>query len=161
MPRSSLLPDPHTGLLPSDVQLIKETWLVLEQKAGSLGVAILVHLFDANPQYKSKFARFQHLSTEQLTEDTSFEAHACYIIHMLAALVHSLDDHLALGHLCKDVAEQHTKMDVPAEAFWELKDAIMSVVGTKIGDQVPLRTGPTWNKALDIIFEEITSNLAQ
>jgi hypothetical protein len=152
-------PDPQTGLTQADVDLVRSTWLLLEETSRPLGVLILLQFFDSSPSYKTKFSRFKDCSNEELMNDKRFEAHACYIVHMLGAVVHSLNDFPTLAQLCKDLGEQHGMMGIPKEAFWDLKLAIMNVVGVTFSDKMPPGAGAAWSLALDVIINEVTGHL--
>ncbi|XP_037561148.1 globin D, coelomic [Dermacentor silvarum] len=124
--------NPHTGMTPTDIRLIKQTWRNLCDHNRNYGVLILQAFFHKQPDTMHLFRNFRGKPVQSLPEDMLFRAHACAFGYQLTSMVDNSDDVDLLEALIRRNAEGHRKhLGVMPMHFRIMGKAVVDVLQTK------------------------------
>nr|CBL51551.1 globin [Branchiostoma floridae] len=133
-------PNDVTGLTPTQVRLLQQSWKVILLHKKQNGFLIFKILFTDYPMTKKLFKGIDKVDPEQYEKTTSMRAHVTRFINSFDSFMECLEDPEALKSLLYDTGKAHLRHNTKPEHFDDLEVVMMkslkAVLGLKFTESV-------------------------
>ncbi|TRY96262.1 hypothetical protein DNTS_013758 [Danionella cerebrum] len=156
--RAGLKEDAPSSLSPNQIQLIKESWRVIEEDIARVGIIMFVRLFETHPECKDVFFLFRDVEDlERLRTSRELRAHGLRVMSFIEKSVSRLDQLQRLHTLALDLGRSHYRYNAPPKYFGYVGAEFICAVQPILQDKWTPEVEQAW-KAL---FAYVTWTMTQ
>ncbi|XP_066276412.1 cytoglobin-1-like [Branchiostoma lanceolatum] len=140
-------PDDVTGLTPTQVRLVQESWKVILLHKRQNGFLIFRILFTDYPMTKRLFKGIDKVDPEQYEKTTSMRAHVTRFINSFDTFMECLEEPDALKTLLYDTGKAHLRHNTKPEHFDDLEVVMMKSLKAVLGQKFTESVEGAWRTA--------------
>lgn len=105
-------------LTPDHIQLIKESWRVIQEDIAKVGIIMFVRLFETHPECKDVFFLFRDVEDlERLRTSRELRAHGLRVMSFIEKSVARLDQLERLETLARELGKSHFRYNAPPKYY--------------------------------------------
>ncbi|XP_042629392.1 x globin [Cyprinus carpio] len=105
-------------LTPDHIQLIKESWKVIQEDIAKVGIIMFVRLFETHPECKDVFFLFRDVEDlERLRTSRELRAHGLRVMSFIEKSVARLDQLEQLETLAQELGKSHFRYNAPPKYY--------------------------------------------
>uniref|UniRef100_A0A8C1UA67 X globin n=1 Tax=Cyprinus carpio TaxID=7962 RepID=A0A8C1UA67_CYPCA len=105
-------------LTPDHIQLIKESWKVIQEDIAKVGIIMFVRLFETHPECKDVFFLFRDVEDlERLRTSRELRAHGLRVMSFIEKSVARLDQLERLETLARELGKSHFRYNAPPKYY--------------------------------------------
>uniref|UniRef100_A0A8C2L7S4 X globin n=1 Tax=Cyprinus carpio TaxID=7962 RepID=A0A8C2L7S4_CYPCA len=105
-------------LTPDHIQLIKESWKVIQEDIAKVGIIMFVRLFETHPECKDVFFLFRDVEAlERLRTSRELRAHGLRVMSFIEKSVARLDQLERLETLARELGKSHFRYNAPPKYY--------------------------------------------
>ncbi|XP_043088432.1 x globin [Puntigrus tetrazona] len=156
-PRTAESRNPEDGaparLTPDHIQLIKESWKVIEEDIAKVGIIMFVRLFETHPECKDVFFLFRDVEDlERLRTSRELRAHGLRVMSFIEKSVARLDQLERLEALARELGKSHFRYNAPPKYYGYVGAEFICAVRPVLKD----RWTPDLEQAWKTLFQYVT-----
>ena len=134
-------------LTPEQRRLVRDTFDLLREQEGPLGLLFYGKLFELDPGARKLFHNDLALQVQKLMQ-------------MLGSIVDSLDDLEPIRERLGQLGRQHASYGVRPEQYETLSTALMWAIAQALGPDFDRDTKEAWQRALRMISIAMTAGIS-
>ncbi|XP_062326048.1 x globin [Osmerus eperlanus] len=150
--------DADTRLSEDQVQMIKDSWKVIQDDIAKVGIIMFVRLFETHPECKDVFFLFRDVEDlERLRTSKELRAHGLRVMSFIEKSVARLDQQERLDILAVDLGRSHYRYNAPPKYYSYVGTEFISAVQPILKD----RWTPELEEAWKTLFLYLTRLMRQ
>ncbi|OQV16669.1 hypothetical protein BV898_09180 [Hypsibius exemplaris] len=124
--------------------MIRESFEVLKQTVGDVGVVFFMRLFETHPEVQDVFVPFQGLSQEDLMHSHQLRNHGLRVMGFVEKCVARLEQPEKLVALCLELGARHAKYQVPAPYLLLIPPQFIYAIKPALNDKWSAEMEAAW-----------------
>ncbi|KAG5857635.1 x globin [Anguilla anguilla] len=147
-----------THLNEEQIEMIKESWKVIQEDIAKVGIIMFVRLFETHPECKDVFFLFRDVEDlERLRTSKELRAHGLRVMSFIEKSVARLDQLERLDQLALELGKSHYRYNAPPKYFGYVGAEFICAVQPILKDNWT----PELEEAWKALFMYVTSIMKQ
>ncbi|KAI5610726.1 x globin [Silurus asotus] len=157
-PKKPVEEDEAPHLTGEHIDLIKESWKVIQEDIAKVGIIVFVRLFETHPECKDVFFLFRDVEDlERLRTSKELRAHGLRVMSFIEKSVARLDQLERLDSLAVELGRSHYRYFAPPKYYGYVGTEFISAVQPILKD----KWTPELEKAWKTLFQYVTRLMRQ
>ncbi|XP_026856037.1 x globin [Electrophorus electricus] len=150
--------DAVAHLADEQIEMIKESWKVIQEDIAKVGIIMFVRLFETHPECKDVFFLFRDVQDlEKLRTSKELRAHGLRVMSFIEKSVARLDELDRLDLLALELGKTHYRYNAPPKYYGYVGAEFICAVRPILKD----KWTPELEKAWKTLFQYVTGLMQQ
>ncbi|XP_059411137.1 neuroglobin-1-like [Carassius carassius] len=139
-------------LTPDHIQLIKESWRVIQEDIAKVGIIMFVRLFETHPECKDVFFLFRDVKDfENLHTSRELRAHGLRVMSFIEKSVARLDQLEQLETLAQELGKSHFRYNAPPKYYGYVGAEFICAVRPVLKDRWTSELEQAWQTLFQLV----------
>ncbi|XP_063425920.1 neuroglobin-like [Mytilus trossulus] len=139
-----------TYLTLHQIHQIQDTWDLIKDDLGKLGIIVFMRFFETEPDVKSLFPKIVRMNNENQLEweidKDMLQKHAISVMEGLGAAVESLDESDFLNNVMVSIGQTHVKRHIKPQMLKRLWPSLNHGLKESLGEKYTKEVNEAWKK---------------
>ncbi|KAG5266183.1 hypothetical protein AALO_G00250700 [Alosa alosa] len=145
--------DAVAHLTGDQIDMIKDSWKVIQEDIAKVGIIMFVRLFETHPECKDVFFLFRDVEDlERLRTSRELRAHGLRVMSFIEKTVARLDQLERLEHLALELGKSHYRYNAPPKYYGYVGAEFICAVQPILKDQWTPELEEAWKS----LFQYVT-----